>query len=210
MFTLTVSLDSLSLYIVAADVLILLVYVLYLLQKKRSLEKSIKSIAEFITVYFMNTGAEVQVTCFKLEGDHHFVTLIESAPLKRFRYSNVLESSLIAHIFKTTGNVVEKIYWRFPVPLQKDSIQKDAMQEDAMQEDAIQENVIVAEEKNTLNTLVSDDLYFSDVQTLAKMQEEYNVSEVSWDEYEASKKKIEKLDGSLKRINLQGKVIQCC
>lgn len=168
MFTLTVSLDSLSLYIVAADVLILLTYILYLFQKKRNLEKSIKSITEFITEYFMNTGAEVQVACFKLEGNKHFVTLIESEPLKRFRYSNVLESNLIAHIFKITGNVVEKIYWRFPVKIYKD--------------------VMTAEEKNNLE---SDDLYFSDAQALANTQAEYNVSEVSWDEYETSKKKIE-------------------
>ncbi len=168
MFTLTVSLDSLSIYIVAADVLILLTYVLYLFQKKRSLDNSIKKITEFITEYFMNTGAEVHVTCFKLEGRKHFVTLIESEPLKRFRYSNVLETNLISHIFKITGNVIEKIYWRFPVQIQKDSV--------------VVEGGISQE---------SDDLYFSDVPALAKEQTEYKVSEVSWDEYENSKKKIE-------------------
>jgi len=89
------------------------------------LEKSINSISKFITQYFMRTGAEVQATCFKLEGNKRFVTLIESEPLKRFRYSNVLESNLIAHISKITGNVVVKIYWRFPVQLHKGSISAD-------------------------------------------------------------------------------------
>lgn len=168
MFTLTVSLDSLSVYIAAADVVILLVYVLYLFQKKRSLDNSIKKITEFITEYFMNTGAEVQVTCFKLEGRRHFVTLIESEPLKRFRYSNVLESNLISHIFKITGNVIEKIYWRFPVQIQKDAT--------------------AVEGKNSLE---ADDLYFSDVHALAKTQTEYKVSEMSWDEYESARKKAE-------------------
>lgn len=159
MFTLTVSLDSFSLYIVAADVLILLAYILYLFQKKRNLEKSIKSITEFISEYFMNTGTKVEVTCFKLEGHKRFVTLIESEPLKRFRYSNILESNLIAHTLKVTGNVVEKIYWRFPV-----QINKEAM---------------AAEEKN--NT--ASDEYFLDVQGLVKIKDGYEVSEASWNEF---------------------------
>ncbi|MSP86470.1 MAG: hypothetical protein EXR38_04180 [Methylotenera sp.] len=40
---------------------------------------------------------------------------IQSTPLKRFRFSNILENNLIAHIFRITGSQVEKIYWRFPV-----------------------------------------------------------------------------------------------
>lgn len=170
MFTLTLSLDSLSIYIVAADILVLLIYVLYLFQKKRALEESIKSITSFITAYFMNTGAEVKVTCFKVAGDKHFVTLIESEPLKRFRYSNVLENNLISHIFKTTGNVVEEIYWRFPVQLSKTVI-----------EDGDAENQL------------SDDVYFSDVPALAvvKPEAEYSVSELSWDEFQGLKKKHE-------------------
>lgn len=161
MFTLTISLDSLSLYIVAADILILLTYILYLFQKKRNIEKSINSISEFITQYFRGTGAEVQVTCFKLEESKRFVTLIESEPLKRFRYSNVLESNLIAHISKITGNIVEKIYWRFPLQLHKDTIDID--------------------EKNNLE---NDDFYFLDVQDLDKSKSGYKVSEASWGEFE--------------------------
>lgn len=168
MFTLTVSLDSLAVYIVAADVVILLTYILYVFNKKRLLDKSIKNITEFIEEYFMNTGAEVQVTCFKLEGNKRFVALIQSEPLKRFRCSNVLEGNLITHISDVTGNMVEKIYWRFPIKLNKD--------------------LITAAEKNSLE---SDDLYFSDGYAIAEAAREYKVSEVSWDQYEAQKKKNE-------------------
>ncbi len=168
MFTLTVSLDSLAVYIVAADVVILLTYILYVFNKKRLLNKSIKNITEFIEEYFMNTGAEVQATCFKLEGNKRFVALIQSEPLKRFRCSNVLEGNLITHISDVTGNMVEKIYWRFPINLTKD--------------------LITAAEKNSLE---SDDLYFSDGYTIAEAAREYKVSEVSWDQYEAQKKKKE-------------------
>lgn len=165
MFTLSVSFDSLPLYIFAANILIVLTYILHLFQKKRNLEKSIKNIADFITEYFVNAGTKVQVTCFQLQGTKRFVTLIESEPLKLFRHSNLLESNLIAHILKITGNVVEKIYWRFPV-----SIINNAMTSE--------------DEKN----LVSDDLYFLDVHVLAKAQSAYKVSEASWDEFEISEK----------------------
>jgi len=161
MFTLTVSLDSFSLYIVAADILILLTYILYLYQKKRNIEKSINSISEFISQYFMSTGVEVQVTCFRLEENKRFVTLIESEPLQRFRYSNVLERNLIAHISKTTDNVVEKIYWRFPLHLHKDTIGID--------------------EKNNLEI---NDFYFLDTQDLDKSKSGYKISEASWGEFE--------------------------
>jgi hypothetical protein len=164
MFTLTLSLDSLSLYIVVFDILALLTYVLYLFHKKRNLEKSIKSITDFISDYFINTGAEVQVTCYKLAADKRFVVLIQSEPLKRFRYSNILESSLIAHTLKKTGSVVDKIYWRFPVQIQKD---------------------VVADEVEIKTE--GEDIYFSDVQSLSKAGIEYKVSEASWDDFQSSK-----------------------
>jgi hypothetical protein len=140
------------------------------LQKKKALEKSIKSISAFIAIYFSKTGAAVKVSCFKVEGDKHFVTLIESEPLKRFRYSNVLENYLISHIFKTTGNVVEKIYWRFPVQLSKTTPEAD---------DA--------------GNQLSDDIYFLDVSALGRVKPdaEYSVLEMSWAEFQASKKKHE-------------------
>lgn len=164
MFTLTLSLDSLSLYIVGFDVLALLAYILYLFHKKRNLEKSIKSIADFISDYFINTGTEVQVACYKIADDKRFVVLIQSEPLKRFRYSNILESNLIAHTFKITGKIVEKIYWRFPVQIQKDAIEDEAG-----------------------NNPERDDLYFSDVPALSDANGKYKVSEASWDEFEGSK-----------------------
>ena len=164
MFTLTISLDSLAIYLVAADIIVLLSYILYVFNKKRLIDNSIKNIEEFIELYFINTGAELQVTCFKLQANKHFVALIQSQALKRFRYSNILETNLIAHIFDATGNTVEKIYWRFPIKLNKD--------------------LITAAEKNSLES----DLYFSDGAAVAKAAKEYKVSEMSWDQYQAQKK----------------------
>lgn len=163
MFTLTLTLDSVSMYIVAADVVILLSYVLYLFHKKRELEKATQLITEFITDYFTHTGAEVRVSCYQLEGMKRFVTLIESQPLKRFRYSNVLENNLIAHIYQKTGNTVEKIFWRFPVIMHQDAV--------------------VDEPKSGLE---SDDTYFLDVPSSNALNPSYKVSEASWDEFKSS------------------------
>lgn len=160
MITLTLTLDSLATYIVVADILILLSYVLYIYQQKRALEKSIKNITDFITEYFTHTGAAVRVTCFKIDGNNRFVTLIESQPLKRFRYSNVLENNLILHIYQKTGNIVEKIYWRFPVEIHKDQIVAELGAE-----------------------AVSDDTYFVDINSAAEANSTYKVSELSWDEF---------------------------
>lgn len=165
MFTLTLSLDSLSLYIVVFDVVALLTYVLYLFHKKRKLENSIKNITTFISDYFINTGAEVQVNCYKLATENkRFVVLIQSEPLKRFRYSFILESNLISHTFKRTGCIVDKIYWRFPVQAQRD---------------------VIADESEVDHT-DGEDLYFSDVQKDAKAEMKYEVSETSWDAFQKS------------------------
>jgi hypothetical protein len=162
-FTLTISLDSLAVYIVAADILILLSYVLYILNKKRLREKSIKHITDFVEEYFLNTGAQVHVTCFKLEGNRRFIVLIQSQALKRFRCSNILESNLITHIYEITGNTVDKIYWRFPVVLNKDTVEEESRAE-------------------------PDDLYFSDVRATTETANKYNVSEVPWDQFDEPRK----------------------
>jgi hypothetical protein len=164
MITLTLTLDSLATYIVAIDIIVLLAYVLYLFRRNRALEKSIKNITDFITEYFTHTGADVRVTCFKLDGYKRFVTLIESQPLKRFRYSNVLENNLISHIYQKTGNTVEKIYWRFPVEIHRDEVAAEAHCE-----------------------AVSDDSYFVDIHAIAEAGTTYKVSEASWDEFKSAK-----------------------
>ncbi len=171
MFTLTLSLDSLSVYIVAFDVLVLLSYVLYIFNKKRLIDNSVKKISEFITDYFMSSGAEVRVTCVKVDGDKRFVVMIESKPSKRFRYSNVLESNLISHAYKITGNTIEKIYWRFPIDALKTELAESPREESA--------------DASTNET--EADLYFVDAHERAKSQAEYKVSEVTWDEFAGSK-----------------------
>jgi hypothetical protein len=161
MFTLNLTLDAFSVYVVVADVIALILYVLYLRHKKRRLDKAAEKISQFVKGYFMNTGTEVKVNCIKLDSHISFVVFIESSPLKSFRYSNLLETSLISHIEQVTGHSVEKIYWRFPIQLRD--------YEAPVQAEVSTEN---------------NDAYFSDVQEQAKTNVDYNVSEVSWEEFE--------------------------
>ena len=89
--------------------------------------------------------------------------LIESEPLKRFRYSNILENNLINHVHKVTGNTVEKIYWRFPVQIS-------------------QQTILPYETSSA-----SDDDYFSQEPDKIKPQSGYGVAEISWEEFEDTK-----------------------
>ncbi len=122
MFTLTFSLDSVALYALSANLLALCAFVLvvYAAKKKRALAQA--KIIDFVTEYFLNTGVEVLVSCSQDPISKQTLVQIESAPLKRFRFSNILESNLIGHIARITGGKVDKIYWRFPVPPQNDAM----------------------------------------------------------------------------------------
>lgn len=167
MITLTISLNSMSFYLVIIDVLAILFYTLYIFHKKRILEKNVNAITQFVQDYFMSSGTEVEVKCFQVPGHKRFITLIQSEPMKRFRYSNVLESSLIGHIHRMTGNTVEKIYWRFPI------------------HNAI--NLMDTDENRDTDS-ASDDSYLTDPYLKEKQLQEYKVSEATWDEFIEEKK----------------------
>ena len=170
MFTLSLTLDSLSVYIVAIDIIALLSYILYIFNKKRLVANAVNKISEFITDYFMSSGSEVRVTCIKVDGNKRFVVMIESKPSKRFRYSNVLESNLTSHAYKITGNTIEKIYWRFPINGDKAELAESSR------------------EQGSELPSSEDDLYFADALDKAKAQAEYKVSEVTWEEFTNNKK----------------------
>lgn len=122
MFTLTFSLDSVALYALGANLLALICFVLVLYLAKKNRQRAHAKIIDFVTEYFLNTGIEVLVSCSQDPISKQTHVQIESAPLKRFRFSNILESNLIGHIARITGEKVDKIYWRFPVPAQNDAM----------------------------------------------------------------------------------------
>lgn len=158
MLTFTITLDSLAFYIAVFDVVVLLSYVLWIFQRNRKRDRAVKNISDFIVQYFSNSGTEVHVSIVP-SPNKNFIAIVESEPLKRFRYSNIIESNLISHILKLTGYVVEKIYWRFPVMLAKDTVVS-----------------LDSDERDR-------DLYFQDA-AAAATNFEYKVSEVTWDQFE--------------------------
>lgn len=165
MLTFTITLDSLAFYIVVFDVVVLLGYILWIFQRNRKRERAVKVVSDFIVQYFSNSGTHVQVTIMPSQ-NKNFIAMVESEPLKRFRYSNIIESNLISHILKLTGYVVEKIYWRFPVMLAKDTVVS-----------------LDSDERER-------DLYFQDA-AATQANFEYKVSEVTWDQFENETSKPE-------------------
>lgn len=115
MLELNLTLDAFSVYVVLVDIVLLLGYAFYLYRKKKRLAQVADRISQFVKGYFLNSGIVVDTDCLPSKNRKGFILLIESSPLKSFRYSNLVEASLIGHIEQVTGNQVEQIYWRFPI-----------------------------------------------------------------------------------------------
>lgn len=162
MITVSLTLDSLFTYLVVLDFLALLAYVLYQIERKNRINKAKATITDFISSYFADSETDVKVDCFSLDARNHFIVLIESKPIKRFRCSNILEDNLIKHFNESTGYEIEKIYWRFPIQLHNYEL-------------ATPEDV----------DPLSDDLYFSHGVAQAKKLDLYKVSEAPWSEFES-------------------------
>lgn len=96
----------------------ILVYAGVLRYRRRRLARRGRDVARRVVEYFRQYGLEVTVQCFDVLGGQRFVAVVESPPIKRFRYSHIIESSLIQHLRQTVGAEVDKIYWRFPLAWQ--------------------------------------------------------------------------------------------
>ncbi|MDP1644989.1 MAG: hypothetical protein Q8L71_05740 [Thiobacillus sp.] len=113
--TVTLSLDLTLLYIFAANVVAILAYVLVLKHRARRRERSIKAVSAVIVDYFQADGIEVRVDCVPGRGAKDFIAFIESEPMKRFRYSHIVEASLRVHVQRTCREELDRIFWRFPI-----------------------------------------------------------------------------------------------
>jgi len=116
--TVNVTFNVPLLAVVVGVVLALLAYAGVLRYRRRRLEHRRRDIAARVVEYFRQYQLDVTAQCFALFGGRRFVVAVESPPVKRFRYSHIIESSLIQHLQKTAGAEVDKIYWRFPLAWQ--------------------------------------------------------------------------------------------
>jgi hypothetical protein len=113
--TVTLSFDLTLLYVVAANIVALLIYVLALKHRARRLARSIDSISAAIVDYFQADGIAVRVDCVPGRGAAGFIAFVESEPMKRFRYSHIVEASLRVHVRRTCKEDLDRIFWRFPI-----------------------------------------------------------------------------------------------
>lgn len=111
----TLSFDLTLLYIFAVNVIAILAYVLVLKHRSRRLEHSVKAVCTVIVDYFRADGIDVRVDCVPGRGGKGFIAFVESEPMKRFRYSHIVESSLRVHVQRTCGEELDRIFWRFPI-----------------------------------------------------------------------------------------------
>jgi hypothetical protein len=129
-------------------------------RKQRKVAADAHRIANAVAEYFVRSGAQVSAQCHAAQG--RFLVLVESEPLKRFRYSHIVEASLISHVEKALGLHVDRVFWRFPLPVGAASVQDTADLKPAGREDE----------------------YVAQGIREAKSSPEYHVAEDSWDQFE--------------------------
>lgn len=129
-------------------------------RQQRKAEADANRIATAVTEYFARSGAQVAAQCQPVQG--RFLVLVESEPLKRFRYSHIVEAALIGHVEKALGLQVDRVFWRFPLPIGATSAQDTA----------------------DIKPVPREDDYVAQGIREAKANPGYHVAEDSWDQFE--------------------------
>ena len=173
--TVTLSFDLTLLYVFAANVIVILVYVLLLKHRARRLKHSIEAISAVIVDYFRADGIDVRVECVPGRTGKGFIAFIESEPMKRFRYSNIIETSLRLHVLRTCSEDLDRIFWRFPFNGKNRAAEESAKEMD------------VSDDKH--------DEYIREGLEAIKKKEAYDIREGSWEEF---KDTVIKNDAGLK------------
>ena len=117
MVTVSLVFNLQALYLAAVAVTTLLVYILILKWRDRRNREAITKINTIVGDYFKSHNVDVLVTSYAVLGGRRFVVLLEAKPNEKLRSSHVIEMGLIDHVRKTTGQFVERVFWRFPVPV---------------------------------------------------------------------------------------------
>ena len=117
MVTVSLVFNLQALYLAAVAVTTLLVYILILKWRDRRNREAIARINAIVGDYFKSHNIDVLVTSYAVLGGRRFVVLLEAKPNEKLRSSNVIEMGLIDHVRKATGQSVERVFWRFPVPV---------------------------------------------------------------------------------------------
>jgi len=82
--------------------------------KKRKEKQRSLALRKAIAQYFQKSGVQVTVECV-LSGKHSYTAFIESEPMKQFRLSHIIESTLRDYLHNLHRLTLDKVYWRFPI-----------------------------------------------------------------------------------------------
>jgi hypothetical protein len=135
-----------ALYVVAATIVTLLVYVTYLKVKDRRVRGAMRKVTGSASNYLKNNSIDAHVTSYPVLGGRRFVVLIEARPSEKLRTSHLVEVAVIDEVRKATGLVVERVFWRFPVTvLGKEEMQEDLYLAQGYQRHRREEGYTVAE-----------------------------------------------------------------
>lgn len=162
--TVTLSFDLTLLYIVSVNVVAILGYVLLLKHRARRRERSIKAVSAVIVDYFRADGIEVRVDCVPGRGAKGYIAFIESEPMKRFRYSHIIEASLRIHVQRTCRDELDRIFWRFPMHGKGRAGETDGRELDVLDD--------------------KHDEYIREGLEALKNKGAYDIQEGSWEEFE--------------------------
>lgn len=138
------------------------VYILAGQRRQRQALANARKVAAVVVDYFAHSGAQVDAQCLPIQG--RYLVLVESEPLKRFRYSNIVEASLIGHVEKTLGLQVDRVFWRFPLPVGRPATQ--------------------AADTVDLQLRAREDEYVALGLRAAQANPDYHVVEDSWEQFE--------------------------
>lgn len=161
--TVTVIFDLALLYLVALNLVAILGYVLLLKRRARRLAQNTGKVARTIIEYFRADSIEVAVEAIPRPDGKSYIAFVESEPMKRFRYSHIIEITLRMHIRHACGVELERIFWRFPIRGKGQAA-----------EAAVREMDIAADE---------EDEYVREGLDLKK-EKGYDIHESSWEEFE--------------------------
>ncbi|MEW6131586.1 MAG: hypothetical protein AB1591_00260 [Pseudomonadota bacterium] len=113
--TVTIAFDLSLLYLVALNVIAILGYVLLLKHRARRQQDKTTKVTAAIDRYFRADGIEVGVEAIPRPGGRSYIAFVESEPMKRFRYSHIIEITLRMHVRHECGVELERVFWRFPI-----------------------------------------------------------------------------------------------
>src|SRR3569833_1196810 len=81
--------------------------------KSRREKQRAMAMNKAIAQYFQKSGVQVSVECV-LSGKHSYTAFIESEPMKQFRLSHIIETTLRDYLHNLHRLTLDKVYWRFP------------------------------------------------------------------------------------------------